>query len=102
MTGASRTGILSPASRAEMMRIQTPESPQRGYGLGFSIGTTRDERRLVSHGGSVSGYTAHLAFDPDARVGVILLRNYSGGAVNLGSRANALLGELVGVEAPRR
>ncbi len=99
MTGASRAPILSPASRAEMMKVQTPEDPRRGYGLGFSITTTRDGRRIVSHGGSVSGYTAHLAFDPDARIGVILLRNYAG-AVNLGARANALLGELVAAEPP--
>ena len=43
-----------------------------------------DGRRIVSHGGSVSGYHAHLAFDPEARVSVILLRNYGSGATQPG------------------
>ena len=32
---------------------------------------------VAGHGGSVAGYTANLQFDPDARIGVVLLRNYN-------------------------
>jgi CubicO group peptidase (beta-lactamase class C family) len=94
MWGATPRQILSPASRTEMMKLQTPGNPRSGYGLGFQIAVGEDGRRIVSHGGSVAGYTAHIAFDPEAKIGVVLLRNYAGGAVNLGGRANALLREL--------
>jgi CubicO group peptidase (beta-lactamase class C family) len=99
LSGAAGLRILSEPSRLEMLRVQTPEDPQRGYGLGLSLESGADGRRIASHGGSVSGYTAHLAFDPDARVAVVLLRNYATGATNLGRAATDLLKELV---APRR
>jgi CubicO group peptidase (beta-lactamase class C family) len=95
MSGTPGLGILSEEARAEMLRVQTPEAPRRGYGIGFSVEVGEDGRRVVSHGGSVSGYTAHLAFDPDARVAVVLLRNYAGGATNLGSAATGLVRTLV-------
>lgn len=98
MSGTPGLRILSEASRAEMLRVQTPEDPARGYGLGFTVQVDADGNRLVSHGGSVSGYTAHLAFDPDAGVAVILLRNYGSGATNLGSAAAGLVRELAGKE----
>jgi CubicO group peptidase (beta-lactamase class C family) len=94
VSGTPGLRILSEASRAEMIRVQTPEDPRRGYGIGFSVETGEDGRRVVSHGGSVSGYTAHLAFDPDARVAVVLLRNYGTGATNLGAAAAGLVREL--------
>ena len=43
---------------------------------------------VAGHGGSVAGYTAHVAFDPESKVGVILLRNYGAGRTNLGGVAN--------------
>ncbi|MHB1192102.1 MAG: serine hydrolase domain-containing protein [Longimicrobiales bacterium] len=94
VSGTPGLGILSPEARAEMLRVQTPEDPRRGYGIGYSVEIGDDGRRLASHGGSVSGYTAHLAFDPDARVAVVLLRNYANGATNLGVAATGLVREL--------
>jgi hypothetical protein len=44
----------------------------------------------------VAGYTAYIAFDPDARIGVVLLRNYQSGATNLGRAATGLVSELRG------
>jgi CubicO group peptidase (beta-lactamase class C family) len=104
MTGALGDAVLDAKWRSEVMRVQTPENPRNGYGLGFSIRTTDDGRRLVSHGGSVAGYTAHIVFDPDARIGVILLRNYNSGRTNLATAATSLLSELVQArqEARRR
>jgi CubicO group peptidase (beta-lactamase class C family) len=96
MSGTPGLRILSETARAEMLRVQTPEDPRRGYGIGFTVRVDDDGRRIVSHGGSVSGYTAHLAFDPEARVSVILLRNYGSGATNLGEAAAALVRELTG------
>jgi CubicO group peptidase (beta-lactamase class C family) len=94
VSGVPGLRILSEQSRQEMLRVQTPEDPRRGYGLGLSIEAREDGGRTASHGGSVAGYTAHLAFDPATRVAVILLRNYGSGATNLGRAASGLLEEL--------
>lgn len=70
MMGAGDVQILSEESRREML---TPQAPAEGYGLGFSIddegGVT-----VVGHGGSVAGYNASLAFDPESGLGVAMLR----------------------------
>ncbi len=94
IAGVPGLRILSEASRLEMISVQTPEDPSRGYGLGFSVRADGDGNKIVSHGGSVAGYTAHMAVDPDARIGVVLLRNYQGGATNLGRAAQDLVGRL--------
>jgi CubicO group peptidase (beta-lactamase class C family) len=96
LTGAAPVAILNAESRAEVLRVQTPEGGRGRYGLGFSIQVTDEGRMLTGHGGSVSGYTAHLLFDPESRIGVILLRNYGGGETNLGRAARELLLELMG------
>ena len=88
--------LLSDRSRQEMLAVQTPEDPRRGYGLGFTISVDQDGRRIASHGGSVAGYNAHMALDPEAAIGVVLLRNYAGGAVNLGREAQELVRALRG------
>jgi CubicO group peptidase (beta-lactamase class C family) len=85
--------ILSPTARAEMLTVQTAEGPS-GYGLGFMIRVT-DGVRIVEHGGSVAGYTAHIAFETETGIGVILLRNYGRGATNLGQVAAGTVVELV-------
>ena len=95
ITGTSAAEVLPPDWRREMMRVQTPESPTAGYGLGFSVRTRESGVRTVGHGGSVAGYNANLVFDPMSKVGVVLLRNYNRGNTNLGRSAAALLEELV-------
>lgn len=101
MTGNSRIPILSEAGRKEMQIFQTPvtvrNADSTGYGLGFSLRVTEEGLHLVSHGGSVAGYNAHMVFDPVSTIGVVLLRNYNGGSVNLGRVASDLLVELVGI-----
>lgn len=101
MTGTSRTPVLSEAGREEMQIFQTPVSirsaDSTGYGLGFSLRVTEEGLRMVSHGGSVAGYNAHMVFDPVSTIGVVLLRNYNGGSVNLGRVASDLLVKLVGI-----
>jgi CubicO group peptidase (beta-lactamase class C family) len=95
MSGQLGDNVLTASSRNEMLRVQTPNNPQSGYGLGFMIAINQNNHREISHGGSVAGYTAHLVFDPDTRISVILLRNYDGGQTNLARAANELLRELV-------
>jgi CubicO group peptidase (beta-lactamase class C family) len=95
MTGAAPRAILSPASRKEMMRVQTPEGSDRLYGLGFSIYDTENGTRLVGHGGSVAGYNVSMIFEPESTIGVLMLRNYNRGATNLGRAARELLLDLL-------
>lgn len=94
VSGVPGLRILSEESRREMLSVQTPEDPSDGYGLGFRITIDDQGRTIASHGGSVAGYNAHMAVDPDASIGVVLLRNYAGGAVTLGRAARSLLREL--------
>ena len=94
-TGAASPSILTPESRAEMHRLQTPGSTTQGYGLGFSVRRDEAGHWVVGHGGSVAGYTAFLCFDPETRIGVVLLRNYNRGRTNLGRSATVLLADLV-------
>ena len=97
LSGTSPMTILSARARREMLTIQTPEDSTRGYGLGLSVQTADNGVRLVGHGGSVSGYNAHMVFDPETTVGVILMRNYGRGSTNLGQAAQGLAAELAGI-----
>ena len=94
LSGVPGLTILPEEGRREMLRVQTPEDPRQGYGLGLRIRVDGEGRTLVSHGGSVAGYTAHRAFDPDMRIGVALLRNYQSGETDLGSVAQTLVRRL--------
>ena len=95
VTGTAGPEILSAATRAEVLRVQTPEDPRSGYGLGFQVQTLEDGTRLIGHGGSVAGYTAHLLFEPTTGIGVVLLRNYASGETNLGGAARTVLRALL-------
>jgi CubicO group peptidase (beta-lactamase class C family) len=50
-----------------------------GYGLGLSLGATHDRRR-VSHGGAVSGYTSENVMYPDDHDAIIVFTNIYPGA----------------------
>jgi CubicO group peptidase (beta-lactamase class C family) len=94
LSGASPHTVVSARGRREMLTIQTPEDTTRGYGLGLSIRVADNGVRLAGHGGSVAGYNAHLVFNPDTKISVILLRNYNRGDTNLGRAAQELAAEL--------
>lgn len=94
MTGALGDSLLPATARATMLQDADPSPDDRsGYGLGFQLqrigGTT-----IAGHSGTVAGYTAYLAFDPETRIGVVLLRNYNRGRTNLAAAATGLLLEL--------
>jgi CubicO group peptidase (beta-lactamase class C family) len=94
LSGAFPSEILSAESRTQMLSVQTPGDSSRAYGLGLQIHVTDDGVRIVGHGGSVAGYTAFMAFNPESSIGVVLLRNYNGGSTNLAGRTVILLEEL--------
>ena len=97
--GMTEHELLEPATRREVMAVQTPEDPDSGYGLGFSIRPVALEGggtvRFVGHGGSVAGYNMYLVFEPESGYGVALGRNYNSGATSLGEAGNGLLKALL-------
>ncbi len=67
--------LLRAGTLREMQRVQwLSPSWSSGRGLGFSI-WRRDGRTLVGHGGWVAGHRASIAFDPQSRLGVVVLTN---------------------------
>jgi len=90
LSGASKAAT-SEVMRRAMLTKQTPEVGASGYGLGLQLSATEGAPTIAGHGGSVAGYTAHIAFDPESKIGVILLRNYGAGRTNLGGVANQIV-----------
>ena len=67
--------LLRAGTLREMQRVQwLAPSWSSGRGLGFSV-WRREGRTLVGHGGWVAGHRASIAFDPESRLGVVVLTN---------------------------
>ena len=67
--------IMKPRSYREMERaelLKNGASTQYGLGVGVSL---INDRRVLAHGGEVSGFTAQNAVYPDDRAAVIVLTN---------------------------
>ncbi|MDX1644784.1 MAG: serine hydrolase domain-containing protein, partial [Thermoanaerobaculia bacterium] len=65
--------LLSPASRAEMVRL--PPGSEKGYALGIVV-VGRDEERFFRHDGGTNGYVSWLQHFPANRTTVVILSNY--------------------------
>ena len=67
--------VLKPASY-RMMQTDTllKSGVATGYGLGVSVGMSQG-RRVVSHGGEVSGFTASNQVFPDERAAIVVFAN---------------------------
>jgi CubicO group peptidase (beta-lactamase class C family) len=67
--------VLRPASYRQMeTEILLANGAPTGYGLGVSVDMAGDRRR-ISHGGEVSGFTAHNDVYPDHRAAIVVLTN---------------------------
>jgi CubicO group peptidase (beta-lactamase class C family) len=66
--------------------VQTDVKLATGYGLGFMV-MRRDTYVAFGHGGDVAGYQAALYMNREANIGVIVLANVGGGALNTDSIA---------------
>jgi D-alanyl-D-alanine carboxypeptidase len=67
--------VLKPASYRELEReVPLANGVGSRYGLGVSLSLV-DGRRLLSHGGEVSGFTAQNQVYPDDRAAVVVLTN---------------------------
>lgn len=93
--------VLSPESVAEM-RIPVGGRPEHGldaaYGLGLWLGA-RPGRALFGHGGSMPGFLAGVAVDPEQRTAAVALANATlGGTPDL----SYTLLDIVAEDEPRR
>lgn len=50
--------------------------PQMGYATGWMVHSL-PEGRVIDHGGTTHGFTSAVRFDPDRRIGVVVLTNLS-------------------------
>ena len=67
--------VLKPSSYGELEReVLLANGAPTGYGLGVSVAVTR-ERRQISHGGEVSGFTARNEVYPDEKAAIVVLVN---------------------------
>jgi CubicO group peptidase (beta-lactamase class C family) len=80
----------------QSLQIETGEGyfGKEGYGYGLNVTPGFLGHTLVSHGGSVAVSTAHLAFVPERRVGVVMLGN--GGGMSYGAIAESVLALMLG------
>jgi hypothetical protein len=53
---------------------------------------------LVSHGGAIDGFRAHITLAPDDRLGIVLLNNLQGTQMNL-AVSNSILDLVLGLDA---
>ena len=60
-----------------MTEVNENNTHMGSYGLGWLIEPYRG-LRMVSHGGNIDGFTAHVAFIPAEKIGVVVLSNLNG------------------------
>jgi len=73
--------LLSPASYARMI---TPEgaAAASSYGYGITVGALRGQP-MLQHGGGIHGFVSSLAYLPQSKISVVLLRNTTGPGFNM-------------------
>lgn len=79
----------------EAIRAANPETVQMSYGLGWVIQDYRS-RLLVSHGGVIDGFRAHITLLPREGYALALLSNRHQTRLNL-ALSNALVDRLLGL-----
>jgi CubicO group peptidase (beta-lactamase class C family) len=84
----SRTALAETHSPQTIMRLEgrgkafQPFTHQMSYGMGWVVQDYRGHH-LVSHGGAIDGFRAHLTLVPDAGLGIALVNNLEGTQMNL-------------------
>lgn len=69
--------VVSPWNLGITWQPQVPVSANTSYGLGWFVDNYKG-LRLLQHGGNTLGFTADLAFLPEANVGIAVLTNAQG------------------------
>jgi CubicO group peptidase (beta-lactamase class C family) len=78
--------VVSAAQMRQMHAPQMVAGEQSTYGLGWTIEYYRGHK-LISHGGSITGFTAWIGFLPERKSGVVILSNAGSGLPAALSRA---------------
>lgn len=73
--------LLSAASYARMTTPEGAAVPSR-YGYGITAGTLRGQP-MLQHGGGIHGFVSSLAYLPQSKVSVVLLRNTTAPGFNM-------------------
>jgi CubicO group peptidase (beta-lactamase class C family) len=76
-------------------RVMHPFTHQMSYGLGWVIQDYRGQL-LLSHGGSIDGFRAHMALVPKAKLGIALLNNLDQTQMNL-AVSNSIIDLVLGL-----
>lgn len=95
MSNMGYRSLLKPETR-ELMQTEKASDGDK-YGLGFFISEGKGVT-VIEHSGSVSGYTAQLAFERNSQYGVVIMRNYNWGTTDLSLRSHILLRDLCKLE----
>ncbi|MFY9608314.1 MAG: serine hydrolase [Blastocatellia bacterium] len=82
--------VVSPKSLEAMI---TPVKNNYGYGLGVD---SKYNRKMISHGGGINGFSTYIARFPDERVTIVVLRNADYGAPGPGKISQDLAAILFG------
>jgi CubicO group peptidase (beta-lactamase class C family) len=92
--------LAAPEALASMQTLQIETGQgyfgKVGYGYGLSVVPAFLGHPLVSHGGSITVSTAHMAFIPDLKLGVVMMGNGPGMAY--GTIAESVLALLMGLD----
>jgi CubicO group peptidase (beta-lactamase class C family) len=78
------------------LRAMQPLTVQMSYGLGWVVQDYRGHR-LLSHGGAIDGFRAHITLAPDDRLGIVLVNNLQGTWMNL-ALSNSIIDVVLGLE----
>jgi CubicO group peptidase (beta-lactamase class C family) len=71
-------GFLNPETLTTLWTSQrTRDGEETGYGIGWRVGTDREGRRIVSHGGGSVGGTTFLLLFPDDGLAIATVGNMS-------------------------
>lgn len=93
--GTENAAVLKKATLDDnYSRVNSSDGALRGgYGIGFQLARVGDVV-IYGHGGSVAGYNAAAHFERPSGTGVVVLRNVTGGAVNVNALAQRAIAAL--------
>ena len=87
--------VLKPASyKLQQTDVLLNAGNATGYGLGVSVSTTTNGRR-ISHGGAVSGYTTQNQVFPDARAAIVVFTNIYPGAADAPGKIASRIADVI-------
>jgi CubicO group peptidase (beta-lactamase class C family) len=78
-----------------LVKADHPETNQISYAMGWIIQDYRGQL-LISHGGAIDGFRAHITLVPHAKLGIVVLSNLDSTRMNLAA-SNSLVDLLLGL-----